>query len=154
VADAHRLVRARLVDLSGPAPLGGLRAALDELCERSRRRGLPVSLHAPDDLVVAPAATAAVLRVLGEALSNAERHAEASRVDVSLATADGVLELRVADDGRGFAGPQGEAARSPDGHFGLTLMRDRAAEVGGRLSITSSPGGGTTVALRLALPST
>lgn len=154
VADAHRLVRARLVDLSGPAPLGGLRAALDEVCERSRRRGLPVALHAPDDLVVAPAVTAAVLRVLSEALSNAERHAGASSVDVWLVKAGDALELRVRDDGRGFAGPAGEGARSPDGHFGLTLMRERADEVGGRLTIESSPGAGTTVVLRLALPST
>jgi signal transduction histidine kinase len=148
VAAAHRLVRARLVDLSTAPPLGGLRTALEDVCDRFARRGLPVAVQAPEDLIdVDAAATAVVIRVLSEALTNAEKHARAKSVLVRAARENGWLELRVHDDGCGFA-PDGDAAE--DGHMGLGLMRSRAEDAGGSLELESSPGAGTTVTLRLA----
>ena len=77
-----------------------------------------------------------VLAVLGEALSNAARHAEATAVSVSLSAGDSIT-LIVRDDGRGL--PQ-DATES-----GLANMRQRAERLGGWCTVSSSPGEGTTV---------
>jgi two-component system sensor histidine kinase UhpB len=83
-----------------------------------------------------------VYRVAQEALSNAARHGGASRVDVHLRRrAAGGVELRVSDDGRGFAFDESE------GGLGIAGMRERALLVGGELTIESRPGEGTTVHL-------
>lgn len=84
-----------------------------------------------------------LLRIAQEALSNARRHANASRVTVRLDEHDGVLELSVQDDGAGF--DPAVAARS--GGFGLTTMAERARAVDGTLDVRSALGEGTTVAL-------
>jgi PAS domain S-box-containing protein len=88
-----------------------------------------------------------VLRILGEVLTNARRHAEARRVRVRVWTAKGRLWVEVSDDGRGFdiAGPVSGL------HHGITGMRERTQLVGGRLEIHSEPGVGTTVRLDLPL---
>jgi signal transduction histidine kinase/ligand-binding sensor domain-containing protein len=83
-----------------------------------------------------------LLRIGQEALLNAARHAQASRIDLRLHYGDEVLTLTIADDGQGF-----DASRPTIGtdHYGLTTMRERAQQIGGRLTITSTPGTGTTV---------
>jgi two-component system sensor histidine kinase UhpB len=88
----------------------------------------------------------ALFRIAQEALANIGRHAEASRVDVDLAVADGVAELLVRDDGGGF--DPGALAATGAG-LGLRGMAERARLAGGKLEITSSRGGGTLVKLRL-----
>jgi signal transduction histidine kinase len=82
--------------------------------------------------------------LLKEALSNAARHAGATRVDVSVALAADHFRAEVRDDGRGF-----DTGAAGDGH-GLETMKRRAAELGGRLEITSGAGQGTV--LRADLP--
>jgi signal transduction histidine kinase len=77
-----------------------------------------------------------LLAVLGEALSNASRHAEATRVEVLLAATD-EIRLTVTDDGAGIPADISEG--------GLGNMRDRAYKHGGKLSVTSAPGEGTTI---------
>jgi signal transduction histidine kinase len=89
----------------------------------------------------------AVYRIAQEAMHNALRHAEATRIDVDLLHRNGFVELEVRDDGRGFDPlSAGEATR----RLGLASMRERARAVGGRLTVTSDPGGGTSV--RMAVP--
>jgi signal transduction histidine kinase len=150
VATAHRIVRARLVDLSSSAPLGGLRTALEDVSDRFARRGLPVEVEAPGEPLPAdPAATAVVMRILNEALTNAEKHARASRVIVQVACDGDALELRVEDDGAGFD-PESRAGPG-EGHLGLTVMRQRAEDAGGSLELHSTPGAGTVVTLRIPL---
>src|SRR4051794_25259249 len=147
IAEAHRLVRARLVDMSASTPLGGLRTALEDVCERFVHRGMHVDIDAPADAFeVEPGTTAVVIRVLNEALTNVEKHAGAEHVDVSVERSSGWLELRVRDDGGGF-----DTGRPPDGegHLGLGLMRGRAEDAGGTIELTSTPGEGTCVSLRL-----
>ena len=86
-----------------------------------------------------------VLRIAGEALANALRHASARSVEVSLDTGDPV-RLIVADDGSGFDLP----ATLRDSHrLGLTSMRERAEALGGTLEIVTSPGAGTRVELEV-----
>ena len=87
-----------------------------------------------------------VLRIAQEALSNALRHAGASRVGVSLAVDDGRLRMEVADDGAGFD-PDDPELRSR--RLGLTSMEERAERLGGRLEIVSAPGSGAVVRLEV-----
>jgi signal transduction histidine kinase len=86
-----------------------------------------------------------VLKIAGEALANALRHASAAAVEVALDTGDPV-RLVVADDGIGFD----LAMTLRDSHrLGLTSMRERAEALGGTLEITTAPGAGTRVALEV-----
>src|SRR4051812_9870477 len=88
------------------------------------------------------------LRILGEALTNARRHARARRVRVSVWSSDGKLHAEVSDDGRGFA-PAERPARIA-GH-GIAGMRERAALLRGRLDVVGDPRTGTTVRLEVPL---
>src|SRR4051812_5003104 len=88
------------------------------------------------------------LRILGEALTNARRHARARRVRVSVWSSDGKLHAEVSDDGRGFD-PAERPARVA-GH-GIAGMRERAALLHGRLDIVGEPMTGTTVRLEVPL---
>lgn len=84
-----------------------------------------------------------VLAIVNEALANAARHAQARRVQIAAAQSNGDLQLTVRDNGRGFApGPEQEG-------YGLRNIQDRARLVGGRISINSQPGQGTTITLTM-----
>jgi two-component system sensor histidine kinase UhpB len=86
-----------------------------------------------------------IFRVVQEALTNVRRHANASRVTISLAREGKHAVLRIADNGRGSAVYQQTGLRSR----GLTGMRDRVRIVGGDLDINGAPGQGTTITARL-----
>ncbi len=89
-----------------------------------------------------------LLLVAQEAIRNAVHHAACGRIDVEAAwnASDRVVTLTVRDDGRGF---DPEAAAGTDrGHFGLQVMRERMAGIGGSLAIDTRPGGGTIVTAR------
>jgi signal transduction histidine kinase len=88
----------------------------------------------------------AVLRVAQEALSNIRKHAEATRVNVTLSYMDDAVVLDVQDDGVGFASHE---ARSRGA--GLRTMRERAETLGGTLTVESSPAEGTTVAFEFPI---
>ena len=102
-----------------------------------------------------PATEVTLLRVAQEALANVARHANASRVGVTLSYMDNVVTLDVRDDGAGFVPPAAAATNGggPSGGFGLTAMRQRLAQVGGVLAIESEPGAGTSISASVpALP--
>lgn len=84
-----------------------------------------------------------------EALANAFRHARARQVEVELSFGRDSLCLRVRDDGVGIPADV-LAAAGREGHWGLTGMRERAQRFGGRLRISSAPGGGTEIEARFA----
>ncbi|MFF3815004.1 GAF domain-containing sensor histidine kinase [Streptomyces bluensis] len=88
----------------------------------------------------------AMLRVAQEALHNALRHSGAERVEVTLERRDGTAALRVTDDGSGF---EPATVRRAGRHLGLVSMRDRASGVGGRLTVESAPGKGTTIEMEV-----
>jgi signal transduction histidine kinase len=91
-----------------------------------------------------------LLRIVGEALTNARRHAEAKTIKVSLRASHETLAIEVSDDGLGF---HTEAASS-DG-TGVRGMHERAAIAGAELAVHSEPGAGTVVRVELPLvPST
>jgi signal transduction histidine kinase len=137
----------RPADLERDGLVAALRA---HLTVASCAHDTPVELTV-DDLLPAlePHIEHQVLRVAQEAVTNALRHASARHVAVDLVldvdAAVDELRLRVTDDGRGFdPGAQGVRSR----RLGLTSMHERAASIGGGLTISSAPGEGTTVELR------
>jgi signal transduction histidine kinase len=98
---------------------------------------------------LAPDLETVLYRVTQESLNNVGKHAGAARVTVSLAAENGSVRLRINDDGVGFD-PAAAGRLLSEGHFGLVGMRERVEMVGGHLSIDSSPGQGTTVAVEMA----
>jgi signal transduction histidine kinase/ligand-binding sensor domain-containing protein len=93
---------------------------------------------------LAPPVQVCVSRVAREAVNNALRHGEPTRVELSLTYQDSGVRLRVWDDGKGF---DPEIAKQGEIHFGLMGMRERAEQVGGSLTISSGPGTGAVVEL-------
>ena len=86
-----------------------------------------------------------VLQVVREALTNVEHHAHARRADVRLAIEQGRVRVAVEDDGLGI-----EEAEPPTHHYGLAIMRDRAATLGGTLRVARRAEGGTCVELEFS----
>jgi signal transduction histidine kinase len=111
-----------------------------------RRYGLEVRL-AIERVELPPEMANDLFRIAQEAVVNAGRHAEAGRVELSLRTVDSQVELRVADDGKGFDGAR---PSSEPGHLGLQSMRERAELMEGELEIESSDRG-TRVLVRAPL---
>ncbi len=144
VADIRRLVFAlRPPALDDLGLVGALRASAAQYVSN----GLHVSVEVPERLPPLPAAVeVAAYRIAQEALTNVVRHAEASRCVVRLALDEkaGTLQLEVEDDGRGIGEDRGSGV-------GLHSMRERAAELGGSITVVSAAGGGTIVRARLPL---
>ncbi|WP_036967753.1 ATP-binding protein, partial [Promicromonospora kroppenstedtii] len=120
-------------------------AGVEALAASARATGLAVdvTLDVPGG-VLDGAIDAAAYRIAQESLTNALRHAGASRVTVSARVDGGRLAIRVSDDGRG-AGP------APVPGSGISGMRERAAVLGGTLTTGDAPGGGFVVAADLPL---
>ncbi|MGH2756214.1 MAG: sensor histidine kinase, partial [Actinomycetota bacterium] len=97
------------------------------------------------DVNVTPQVREQLVRIVREALTNASRHAQASTIAVRLHSDDAVV-LEITDDGIGFEPEEVLAARHS---FGMIMMKERAEAIGGRLSISTTPGEGTTVRLEL-----
>ena len=93
-----------------------------------------------------------LLRFMQEGLANIRKHAQASRVTVTLSYMEDQVALDVHDDGQGF--DPVSLSRPPDqsrGGFGLHTMRERLAQLGGQLIVESSPGEGTTLAAQIPM---
>src|SRR3954454_24538115 len=123
----------------------GLETALRNQLERfTDQTGVPSTLRCYDPLTdLADHEQTVVYRVVQESLSNITRHAEATSVMVEVGRDHGRPVVRIVDDGVGFSTLDGS-----DG-IGLVGMRERARLARGRLQVTSAPGRGTTVELRL-----
>ncbi|MFE6165567.1 GAF domain-containing sensor histidine kinase [Streptomyces sp. NPDC056486] len=147
-AEAADELRAAVVELR-PAALDedGLVATLrthTQVLDRAHSAEVTFESHAVRAL---PAAQEeAMLRVAQEALHNALRHSGAGRVCVTLVRRGAGAVLRVTDDGSGF---DPRTIRRAGRHLGLVSMRDRAGGVGGRLTVESEPGKGTTIEMEV-----
>jgi len=153
VSELKRIVNQAMDELTGlarqlrPTALDdhGLVPAIDAQLKRfSARTGASVALrtHGDPDVLDEDEQTA-LYRIAQEALTNVERHADATLVEVDLSAGPGQVELRVSDDGNGFD------PRSANGGLGLDGMAERARLVNGELDVRSTAGGGTTVSLRI-----
>jgi len=125
----------------------GLEAGLRALCGLvERSAGATIRQRYDSAIQELPAEVElALYRTAQEALTNVARHADASVVSLTLARRNGVVELAVADDGRGMIYADG-ADRG-----GIRGMRERAVAVGGKVLIRSGPGQGTTVTLTIPI---
>lgn len=127
----------------------GLRAAVEwQAREFTRRTAIRCDVVSDEgELDLTSDQSTAVFRIFQEILTNVARHAGATRVNVKLRVAGGVLMLDARDDGRGINPDEMAGARS----LGLLGMRERAIAIGGELQIRPASGGGTTVALTVPL---
>ena len=90
-----------------------------------------------------------VVRIAQEALMNAVRHAHAKEIKLNLGFSERTLRLCVSDDGQGF--DPASVPKSSGHHYGIIGMQERAAQVGGRCTIESAPGGGAQVVAEFPL---
>ena len=88
-----------------------------------------------------------IYRIAREALRNAFRHAQASKIEAEITYGERLLRLRIRDDGKGIDPKLLDAGR--DGHWGLPGMRERAQQIGAQLDMWSEVGAGTEVELRI-----
>ena len=120
---------------------------LDRLVESAREAGLPVDLRVKGEAVQLPAGVdLTAYRLVQEGLTNALKHAEATRAEVLVNYGDGQIEVVVSDDGRGAGGGDGS------GH-GLVGMRERVSVYGGELDAGPRPEGGYRLRARLPVAS-
>ena len=127
----------------------GLLPAVEWLVENfTQRTGVPCELAvSTSDLDLHGTHTTAVFRIIQESLANVAKHAKASRAEVSIEQTDVDITISVRDDGLGFTP---EDPRKPHS-FGLVGLRERAHLLGGEAAISSSPGKGTNIEVRLPL---
>ena len=127
----------------------GLEPALEWLAQSTtEREGIPVAFEAKGTARrLATDAEVALYRIAQEALSNALKHARASRIYISLDYMPSCVELAVRDDGQGFL--PGTERPGEAGGLGLVGMHERAEMLGGALSVESKPGQGTCLRTRI-----
>lgn len=143
----------RRVDEQAPrAPTAGL-AGLDELAERLRATGLPVTVRRVGEARALPTAVdTAAFRIVQEALTNVHRHAGDATATVLVDCSGPAVVVQVDDDGRGPGSGGGVNGGWNGGGNGIPGMRERAAALGGRLDAGERPGGGFRVRAELPLP--
>ncbi len=138
-------IRQVIYDLRPPAlDELGLLPAIREQARQLAIEGLSIGVDAPDALPgLNTAAEVAIYRIVSESLTNVLRHAGATRAWLSLQPTPNTIVLDVSDDGKGI-----DPARRMG--VGLTSMRERVSELGGKFSIGPREGGGTR--LRASIP--
>ena len=132
----------------------GLQAALEGYLAQLRREAgdrLPaIALDIDSQVIDLTEPLALTLfRVAQEALRNALRHSGASEITFGLRRSVDDLVLVVRDDGSGFRMPARLNDLTDAGHFGLAGLAERVDQADGQLTVTSAPGAGTTIAVRL-----
>jgi len=135
---------ASLAELRSPLEGARLHDALRKRAEELSPDGHPHISVVGDAPHLPPLIAAHVYRIGSEAITNALRHADASKIDVRIAQEDGALWLQISDDGRGFPDERRPGAN------GLFAMESRAATLGAQLELESGAGG-TTIELRVPL---
>jgi signal transduction histidine kinase len=118
---------------------------LDRLVEQAREAGLPVELRVEGEAFELPAGVdLTAYRLVQEGLTNALKHARATRAEVLVNYGDGQIEVMVRDDGKGVGNGDG-------GGHGLVGMRERVSVYGGELDAGPQPGGGYRLRAKLPL---
>lgn len=129
----------------------GLVAAIEWQCQDFQQRtGIPCTcVSSSDNIAMEPEQATSLFRICQEALTNTARHAQAKAIQVLIKQLDNNLQLTIQDDGVGISCEKLTESTS----LGLLGMRERAASLGGQVSIAGSPGKGTTVTVRVPLSS-
>ncbi|MGC8781819.1 MAG: sensor histidine kinase [Anaerolineae bacterium] len=143
-SEALRDVRSSVAALRDADERFSLQASLQTLAERMRAQGLAVNLTITgDERDYSRATLMALYRAAQEGLTNVQRHADASRVEIELSFGEREVRLRLRDNGRGFDPRTAEMASG----FGLQGIRERLELVLGRLEIKSDPACGTELVM-------
>jgi len=147
IKEAYEEVRRSIFDLRYSAPADGdLSTALQHYLEEyTLQCGVKTELTPvdPPSWQFTGAVEIQLLRIIQEALTNVRRHAQATRVRVSLKRCENATVVRIEDNGQGLHRSQDIATGRP--RFGLQIMRERAESVGGRLNISESEWGGALI---------
>jgi two-component system nitrate/nitrite sensor histidine kinase NarX len=152
LADLHRLTRAAQAEMRAllaelrpsaltDTDLGDLLHLLGNAL--SGRINIPVAVTAAQEIILPAEVQVAFYRVCQEALNNIAKHAKASRVEIGLKHEGSAVELLVRDNGQGF-----DPEHTLSGHYGLSIMRERANAVGAQLTVISQPGHGAELIMR------
>jgi signal transduction histidine kinase len=151
--DLRRLTRGAMAEMRGllaelrplvltDSDLGDLLRQLGDAL--TGRTNVPVTLTITGQEDTLPAEVqVALYRLCQEALNNVAKHADASQVTINLHMAAGSVTLQIGDDGCGF-----DPENIPSGHYGLSMMRERAKAIGAELAIVSQPGHGAEIFIR------
>ncbi|HSD65155.1 MAG TPA: two-component regulator propeller domain-containing protein [Vicinamibacteria bacterium] len=152
VRDSLAEARRAVLDLRPRAlEQAGLAAALSGMAERLGGTGSTIRVEVTGEpRRLTTTVEAHLLRIAQEAVTNALRHAGAREIRVRLGFGGESVSLRVEDDGRGF--PVSPATAPATGHLGLVGIRERAARLGGQLTLHSREGEGTEVVVEVPLP--
>jgi signal transduction histidine kinase len=149
-------VREAILGLRSPiTPELGLVGAIEDYARRfADASALVATVDASPDAratTLGPEAEAQVFRIVQESLTNVRKHASARRVAIHLSRIDDELLVELVDDGRGFDTPSPwQSADWP--HYGQAAMRERAADIGARISWGTGPSGGGVIRLTVPLP--
>ena len=128
---------------STPVSAAELPMALSTLVERTRSKGIRTKVEMTEPLTLDVQQSTMLYRVGREALVNIIKHSEAKSVLLSLLPSGGRWTMSIVDDGKGFD----LLAAGDEKHFGLRMMSDAAEMVGARLTLVSTPGGGTRLSV-------
>ncbi len=151
VRDGVRSLRSLMVEIYPPNLYDeGLEAALSDLLARLEPRGIETSLRvdAPLDTLDMDAVQL-IYRAAQEGVRNVVAHADATKVSIAIYGERDSIVLEVSDDGRGLPGP--DLPQKP-GHLGLRALGGLAATMGASLTLSSTPGKGTVLALEMPTP--
>ncbi len=150
--DLRRLTRGALAEMRGLLaelrPQVLINSELGDLLRQlgnalTGRANIPVRVSVVGEGGLPADVQVALYRLCQEAFNNIAKHARANQVAINLQYAAATVELHIRDDGRGF-----DLEQIPSGHYGLSMMRERAEAVGAQLIITSQPGNGTEITVR------
>jgi PAS domain S-box-containing protein len=147
--DLRRLIRGALAEMRGllaelrpvvltDTDLGDLLTQLGDAL--TGRINVPVKMTVMGKDFLSADVRVVFYRLCQEALNNIAKHANPSRVEISLICQDGTIEMKISDNGRGF-----DPTKVRAGHYGLSMMDERAKEIGATLTVTSLPGQGTEI---------
>jgi two-component system, NarL family, sensor histidine kinase UhpB len=143
IESAHRIasnLRPSILDF-------GIVAALEWQTEEFEKQvGIPCEFSSnAKEIDLHPDQATAVFRIFQEALTNIAKHASATNVTVKLSLSRGSIKLKIIDNGKGIA----TAERLKPQSFGIRGMIERASSLGGKLSITPTNGGGSTITIKI-----
>ena len=150
--DLRRLTRGALAEMRGllvdlqpleltDTKLGDLLRLLGDAF--TGRTNIPVAFTTDEIGPLPGEVQVALYRLCQEALNNVAKHSGAGQVAIELRGDAGVVEVSIRDDGRGF-----DPEKISSGHFGLSMMHERAAAIGAAVSVASRPGQGAAITIR------
>lgn len=148
VQDSVSRLRTLMVDIYPPdLSSSGLRTAVEDLAAPLREQRMTVDVQIDLKAEPEPEVAATLYRSVREGLANIVKHAHATHVTLALTGDARAVTLRLHDDGTGLSAA--DLDRRAEGHIGLQLLRDAAADLGGAMTVSSEQGSGTTFMVEL-----